>query len=215
MSRKTHGILILLMLVAGCAAGLAEYCTTWTGEQQLRDPAGYLGWLIRDLEDNLQGLGSVRSRVQRELQRVTEEQQRVEQRCRAAANAAVELREKHRSGQHLVLAMGQMWTRDQLESQVSSLLAEMRSGESVLGHIEACRDAVEAELERLTTQETEIQAALRLLAAQRELLHSRRGGGVSLDELSVRVQGLVSGSRRLQDAAARSLTDSPLTLASR
>lgn len=208
MSRKTHGILILLMLTAGVAAGVTEYCTTWTQEQRERNPVGYIGWLIRDLERELQSLRTVRGRMQRELQRVCEEQQRVEQRCRAAASAAVELRDRHQGGRNRVLALGHMWTRDQLETQVSSLLAEIRSGESVLGHIESCRAAVEGELERLTTQDTEIQAGLRLLAAQRELAFSRRAGGVSLDQLSQQVQALLSTSREVQETASRGLSDS-------
>ena len=208
MSRRTHGNLILLMLAAGVVAGLVEYCTTWTREQQERNPVGYLGWLIRDLDSDLESLRTVRGRIQRELQRVCDEQQRIEQRCRVAASAAVELREQHQGGQNRVLALGQMWTRDQLESQVSSLLAEIRAGESALGHIECCRDSMEAELERLTTQETEIQAGLRLLAAQRELSQSRHAGGVSLDQLSQQVQTLLSNSRQLQETASRSLSDS-------
>jgi hypothetical protein len=67
---------------------------------------------------------------------------------------------------------------------------------------------MEAELERLTTQETEIQAGLRLLAAQRELAQSRRAGGVSLDQLSQQVQALLSNSRQLQETASRGLSDS-------
>lgn len=86
MSRRTHGNLILLMLAAAVVAGLVEYCTTWTREQQERNPVGYLGWLIRDLES----LRTVRGRIQRELQRVCEEQQRIEQRCRVAASAALD-----------------------------------------------------------------------------------------------------------------------------
>jgi len=197
--------LILLMLVAGVIAGLMEYCTTWTRDQQERNPVGYIGWLIRDLESDLQSLRTVRGQIQRELQRVCEEQQRIEQRCHAAASAAVELRDKHQEGRNRVLALGQMWTRDQLETQMSSLLAEIRSGESVLGHIEICRETMETELERLTTQETEIQAGLRLLAAQRELAFSRREGGLSLDQLSLQVQSLLSNSQQLQAAAATSV----------
>jgi chromosome segregation ATPase len=208
MSRKIHGNLILLMLAAGVAACVLEYCTTWTTEQQQNNPVGYIGWLIRDLERDQEALRTVRGRLQRERQRLCEEQQRIEQRCRAAASAAVELRDKHQSGQNRVLALGQMWTRDQIETQVSSLLAELRSGESSLGHIESCRATVEEELERLTTQETEIQAGLRLLAAQRELVLSRRAGGVSLDQLSLQVQGLLSSSRQVQDAASRGLSAS-------
>jgi hypothetical protein len=215
MSRRTHGNLILLMLAAGVFAGLVEYCTTWTRQQQERNPVGYISWLICDLEGDLQSLRTVRGQMQRELQRVCEEQQRIEQRCRAAASAAVELREKHQGGQNRVLAMGQMWTRDQIETQVSSLLAEIRSGESALGHIESCRDTMEAELERLTTQETEIQAGLRLLAAQRELVFSRRAGGLSLDQLSQQVQELLSTSRQLQQTASRGLSDSLASVASR
>ena len=212
MSRKIHGNLILLMLAAGVAACVLEYCTTWTTEQQQNNPVGYIGWLIRDLERDQEALRTVRGRLQRERQRLCEEQQRIEQRCRAAASAAVELRDKHQSGQNRVLALGQMWTQDQIETQVSSLLAELRSGESSLGHIESCRATVEEELERLTTQETEIQAGLRLLAAQRELALSRRAGGVSLDQLSLQVQGLLSSSRQVQDAASRGLSGSLSTV---
>ena len=93
MSRRTHGNLILLMLAAGVFAGLVEYCTTWTRQQQERNPVGYISWLIRDLEGDLQSLRTVRGQMQRELQRVCEEQQRIEQRCRAAAEAAAAARQ--------------------------------------------------------------------------------------------------------------------------
>lgn len=205
MSRNSLGMLILALLTAGAGAGLYEYCTTWTRSQQQRNPAGYIGAMIRELQADLNSIDPLREAVQQQLQLVVEAQQRIEVREREAARVAVELRQQLSSGRDRVLVRGSVLTPDQLESQISSLLAEIQSAELELSHLQGVRESLELELERLTTQVSEGAAGLRMLAAQQQLAVSRRAGGVSLAELDAEVQSLLSRSRTVQVSTARSL----------
>lgn len=205
MIRKSPGLLILALLVAGAGCGLYEYSTTWTRSQQQQDPAGYIGSLMCQLQDELGRIHPLRDAVQQQLQLVVEAQQRIEVREREAARVAVELRELLSSGRDRVLVRGSVLTVDQAESQISSLLGEIQSAEVELSHLQGVRESLELELERLTTQLSAGSAGLRMLAAQRQLAFSRVAGGFSLAELDAEVQTLLSGSRRVQAVTARSL----------
>lgn len=205
MTRRQTGRLAIIFFVLAGMSAVSEYCRTWTNEQKLQNPAGYITHLLRQLQDDTELLRQARSRLQREHQLLCEEQQRVKQRCWQAANAAVELRTKYNTGETRVLAMGQMWTRDQLETQISSLLAEVSSDESLLGQLQTCRESLEAELERMTTQETGATAGLQMLAAQRELALGRRAGGLPIEELATQVTELLANSRDLRQSTAKSI----------
>jgi hypothetical protein len=206
MSRQSLGTLILLLLVSSVTSGVWEYCTTWTNVQKQHNPAGYISSLIQKMESDIRNLAPLRNRVQHELTLVIEEQQRIAGRDHEAASLAVELREKLSAGTTRVLVRGRVLTPDQIESQISSLLAEIESGELAVSHLQGVREALEVQLEHLTTQQTEGAAGLRMLEAQRQLVLSRQVGSLSLDELSSQVNELLASSREVQVSASRGLS---------
>ena len=206
MSRISLANLIVALLFAGVVSGVVEYFTTWTVEQKQQNPAGYISKLMRDLQADLQQLDPLRIDVQQQLQLVVEDQQRIAARERAAASMAVELREMLSSGKDRLLVRGSVLTPDQVESQISSLLAEIQSSELSLSHLQGVREALEVQLEQLTAQQSEGAAGLRMLAAQHQLAVSRRFDGVSLDRLSSEVGELMSSSRELRVSAARGVS---------
>lgn len=197
MSRRSVGLSALGLFVLAAICGLYEFSSTWSPERQRANPQAFLSYLLQQVQGDASALRQHRSRLQQQHMQLCEEQQRIQQKMRAAAAAAVELRNKHAAGEPRVLALGHMWTRDQLETQISSLLAEIQAGEAALAHLQNGRDQLETELERLTTQQTESTAAIQLLEAQRELAASRQHPGVSLDKLATQVTELLSVSRSL------------------
>jgi|GEM_PF-2531125 len=193
MSRSRIGQLAVVMFVASVACGVYEYSVTWTADQQHDDPAGYIAYLLRSVQQDAGALRQYRKRLQEQHVRLCERQQQLERQVRTAASSALELRERFHSGEPRVLALGQMWTRDQLESQISSLLAEVEQGTAALGVLQSSREDLELELERRTTELTDSDAAISMLQAQRELAVSRGGPRVSLEQLRRQVEGLTGG----------------------
>lgn len=197
MSRFNMGVAAVGLFVLAGVSGLCEYSSTWSPERQRANPGAYISHLLRQVEEDASALRQHRTRLQQQHLLLCEQQQRIRKQMESAAEAAVELRSKHASGTPRVLALGQMWTRDQLETQISSLLAELAAAESAFAHLQNGREQLEAELERLTTQQTESAAAVQLLQAQRELAKCQQNSGVSLDQLSRQVADLLTASRSL------------------
>jgi phage shock protein A len=144
------------------------------------------------LKDDADAIRRVRVQLQQEIVRLTEEEQRVTVAQEFAASSAVKFRNAFTAGRFPALVAGSVWSRDQVESQVSSLLAQVAGFDATLVRLRSGRIQAESELERLTIQLADTESSVTLLGTQGEVLRARRDAQPRTEQLVNRVDELVN-----------------------
>jgi hypothetical protein len=185
-------------LTAATVLSVDDYRNHWTEADRLQDPAGYTRFCRRQLEATLRQLRIARPQLQEQLRLLADEEQRILGRQEVGGILAVRLRDAA-AGDAAdgvpVNVPGNNWTPEAILSQTSSVMAELKGYDRLLIRISRGKQLAEAELERLTTQESETESGLQLLATLEKALEARRNVPADTAEYFSQVERLMGQNR--------------------
>jgi hypothetical protein len=154
-----------------------------------KDPDAFFGRVKSEGTGDLAAMNAARNGIRgrlSELETAAEEQQA---KLSYARNAAEKFRSAWQAGVFPVEVEGRAYTRNDLEAQVSSLLAQIDGYEQAVNKISRAREEAGAQIEELTVQIVRTETDLSLLDIRREVFRATRADG-SVAELMATVDSL-------------------------
>lgn len=172
----------------------------WTEEAKQRDPGGYVEYVIHRLRKDLAELAAIRQDLLVQIAELTSKIQTQDALASHAERLATEFRNRYREARvgntFPVVIRGAAYTADQVESQVSLLLAQARGCREALERLKKVREQAEAQLEMITVCLNRTEAELAALTAQRKLLQARQIFDQQ-SELLAQVEDLFAENKRV------------------
>lgn len=168
--------------------------TGWDEAARREDPVGYLDFVESQLRDDLGKMHETRRSLATELSSISEKEQELTAKQEYAEQMAEQFRSAWRVGQFPLEVRNAAYTKDQAESQVSVLLAQIDGYTDSLSRVRTARQQSEERVEQLTVQVVRTETNLALIATQRELLKAEELTTTS-DQLVAQVDALFTDNR--------------------
>jgi prefoldin subunit 5 len=172
----------------------------WTEAARQADPVGFTNQVEASLQQDLATLHSTRDELNKEVgdlgREIRKHQALAEHAERLAAEFRQAFRQAKKRGGFPVTVRAAAYTAEQVESQVSLLLAEAKGYRTTLAKLEKIRQQAEEKLEALAVRINTTQAQLAMLPTQRELLRARVLSDAG-EQLVAQVEGLLEGNRQV------------------
>jgi phage shock protein A len=178
----------------------------WTEAARQADPVGFARHVERTLQRDLDKLQKTRQDLDGEIGVLSRKRREQQALADQAATLAEEFRQAYQtaaaSNAFPVTVRHAAYTQEQVESQVSLLLAEAEGYRDAVARLDDVRGQAETRLEALTVQINTTQTQLAALPTQRELLRAR--------VLSDEGEQLVAHVDRLLDVNNRVIQGNPV-----
>jgi hypothetical protein len=183
----------------------------WTEAARQADPVGFTNYVDQSLRRDLSTLQVTEAELGKEVEALARESRKHQALAEHAERLSVEFREAYQQAQSNggfpVTVRHAAYTAEQVESQVSLLLAEAEGYRAALEQLEKVRQMAEEKLESLAVRINTTEAQLAMLPTQRELLRARVLSDAG-EQLVAQVGHLLEDNRQIiQGNPVRSVVD--------
>lgn len=179
----------------------------WTETARQADPVGFTRHVEDRLRSDLNELQSSRRTLAMEVAELARKHREQTALLVEARRLAGEFQAAWRTGMFPVSIRNAAYTADDVQSQTSSLLAEIDGFTQTVARLEKVRKEAEAKLEEMTVRLNRTESELATIGAQRELLRSRVLSE-SGERLLTQVEQLLHGNEQIiSDNPVRSVRE--------
>jgi hypothetical protein len=183
----------------------------WTEAARQADPVGFTNHVEGSLKRDLATMHNTRDALNKETATLATEIHNQEALAEHAERLATEFRDAyqqaHASDSFPVTVRNAAYTAEQVESQVSLLLAEAAGYRAAIDKLTKIRQQAEQKLEEVTVRIANTDTQLAALPAERELLRARVLSDAG-QELVASVDALLEGNRQvIQGNPVRSVAE--------
>lgn len=222
MFKALGTILVILAVAVGVTVALSPAVRVtalaqwaewfgWNQETIERDPVGFTRHAERQLTRDRDQLQQTRRELAAEVgqlaREIRQQQALHDQTVRLADEFRAEYREAAANGGFPITVRNAAYTRDQAESQVSMVLAEMAGYEQSLQRLRDVQRQAERELEKLTVQINRNETQLAVIATQRPMLAAQQLSDDG-EQLVAQLDALLSSNARvIEDNPVRSVRE--------
>ncbi len=154
-----------------------------------KDPDGFFAMVRSEGQADLSAMNAARNGLRGRLAELDMAEEEQQAKLSYARNAAERFRTAWQAGVFPVEVEGRAYTRNDLEGQVSSLLAQIEGYSEGVEKIGKAREEAESRIEQLTVQIVRTETDLSLLDVRREVFKANEADG-SASEIMATVDSL-------------------------